>query len=86
MRWFSMPTVLRVRNIRVVVYPNDHPPPHVHAVRGERGRAKFVLNCPEGPVELMEQGGFKLSEIHEIGAGIAAILPDVCAKWRLYHG
>ena len=27
-----MPTVLRVGAMRVVIYPNDHPPAHVHVV------------------------------------------------------
>ncbi len=25
-----MPTVLRSQSLRVVIYPNDHPPAHVH--------------------------------------------------------
>jgi hypothetical protein len=25
-----MPTVLRIDGLRVVIYPNDHPPAHVH--------------------------------------------------------
>jgi hypothetical protein len=27
-----VPTVLRVGGVRVVVYPNDHPPAHVHVL------------------------------------------------------
>ena len=27
-----MPTVLRIGGLRVVVYPNDHPPAHVHVI------------------------------------------------------
>lgn len=27
-----MPTVLRIDGLRVVVYPNDHSPPHVHVI------------------------------------------------------
>ena len=27
-----MPTVLRSNGLRVVIYPNDHPPAHVHVV------------------------------------------------------
>jgi hypothetical protein len=27
-----MPTVLRVGGLRVVIYPNDHPPAHVHVL------------------------------------------------------
>ena len=27
-----MPTVLRVDGLRCVIYPNDHPPAHVHVI------------------------------------------------------
>ncbi|MBW4093429.1 MAG: DUF4160 domain-containing protein [Proteobacteria bacterium] len=27
-----MPTVLRIAGLRVVIYPNDHPPAHVHVL------------------------------------------------------
>ena len=27
-----MPTVLRVGGLRFVIYPNDHPPAHVHII------------------------------------------------------
>jgi hypothetical protein len=55
MLYSTMTTVLRLNNIRVVIYTNDHPPAHVHAVRGNKARAKFVLNCPHGPVGLIER-------------------------------
>lgn len=81
-----MPTVLRIGRIRVVIYPNDHAPPHVHAVRGDEARAKFALNCPGGPVELIEQAGFRLSDVRKIGRAIAVILGAVCARWSEIHG
>jgi len=80
-----MPTVLRLGNIRVVIYSNDHPPPHVHAVKGDSARAKFNLNCPEGPVELVEQEGFKLAEIRQTGTAIAENLIAICRKWSEIH-
>lgn len=48
-----MPTVLRLGALRVVIYPNDHRPAHVH-VLGGGGPVVFVLNCPDGPPELRE--------------------------------
>jgi hypothetical protein len=27
-----MPTVLRIGGLRVLIYPNDHPPAHVHVL------------------------------------------------------
>ncbi len=80
------PTVLTIRNIRVLIYPNDHPPPHVHAVRRDGARARFVLNCPDGPVTLAEQIGFRGTEIAEIGVAVAVRLPETCMKWSALHG
>ena len=81
-----MPTVLTLRNIRIAIYTNDHPPPHVHAIKSNEAEARFKLNCPEGPVELWDFDGFRLAELNEIGALIAANLETVCATWRDIHG
>jgi hypothetical protein len=78
--------MLWVRNIRVVIYSNDHPPPHVHAVRGNDARAKFNLNCASGPVQLVGNEGFKKAETTEIGEAIAASLENICRKWSEIHG
>ena len=37
-----MPTILRLQGLRVVIYTNDHWPPHVHVV-GTGREAKFAL-------------------------------------------
>ena len=44
-----MPTVLRESGVEVVIYLNDHQPPHVHAFEGS-GDAKINLN----PVEVVQ--------------------------------
>ncbi len=36
------PTIFTVGNLRVVIYPKDHQPPHVHVI-GPDGEAKFEL-------------------------------------------
>jgi hypothetical protein len=77
---------LIIRNIRVVIFSNDHPPPHVHALRRDGARAKFDLNCPDGPVVLTEQAGFRVADIVGIGEAVAAELPALCATWRKIHG
>jgi hypothetical protein len=82
----SVPTVLTIRNIRVMIYSNDHPPPHVHAIRRDGALAKFELNCPHGPVVLLDQDGFRAAEIVEVGRAVAAELLAICARWRVIHG
>jgi hypothetical protein len=62
-----MPTVLRFNGLRVVIYPNDHRPVHVHMI-GSGCEAVFRLNCLAGPVELRENYGFSRREITSIPA------------------
>ncbi|UDF05688.1 DUF4160 domain-containing protein [Asticcacaulis sp. AND118] len=81
-----MPTLLTLRNIRIAIYTNDHPPPHVHALKGNEAEARFRLNGSQGPVELWDHEGFKLSELNEIGALIAENLEAICEKWSEIHG
>lgn len=80
-----MPTVHRIDGLRVVIYPNDHRPAHVH-VMGAGGEAVFVLNCPEGPVALREAYGFGLPAVNRIEAALTAALGALCERWRAIHG
>ncbi|WNJ89927.1 DUF4160 domain-containing protein [Bosea sp. 685] len=80
-----MPTVLRFDGLRVVIYPNDHRPSHVH-VRGADGEAVFFLHCPDGPPELRESYGFKRTDLGRIAYRIAAALAELCTEWSKHHG
>ena len=42
-----MPTVLWFFGYRVVIYPNDHRPEHVHVI-GKGVEVVFEINCPDG--------------------------------------
>lgn len=53
-----MPTVLRIDGLRVVIYPNDHRPAHVHVI-GADAEAVFELYPRHGPVVLRESIGFR---------------------------
>jgi Domain of unknown function (DUF4160) len=53
-----MPTVLRFEGLRVVIYPNDHRPAHVHVIE-EGNEAVFNLNCPVGRVEVRKTPDFR---------------------------
>lgn len=80
-----MPTVLRLDGLRVVIYPNDHRPDHVHVV-GRGAEAVFLLNCPDGPVELRENYGFSSPMVRNIAKGLEVHLQDLCAAWERIHG
>ncbi len=46
-----MPTILWFGNLRVVIYPHDHLPEHVHVI-GPDCEAVFELHCPGGPGDI----------------------------------
>jgi Domain of unknown function (DUF4160) len=80
-----VPTVLRIGGLRVVIYPNDHRPAHVHVI-GPGCEAVFPLNCPAGPVELRENYGFSRREIKRISDVLTQHLDDLCGAWEEIHG
>ena len=80
-----MPTVLSLYGLRVVVYPNDHRPAHVH-VMGRDCEAVFNLNCPGGPTALRENYGFSLKELNRIVAHLDAQAWYLCQQWKDVHG
>lgn len=79
-----MPTVLSIHGLRVVIYPNDHRPAHVH-VTGNGLEAVFNLHCPEGPPDLRENYGFTRKELTRIAEALAANLAALCEEWRRIH-
>jgi hypothetical protein len=80
-----MPTVLTIFGLRVVIYPNDHRPAHVH-VQGKGCEAVFNLRCPDGPPQLRENYGFSRREVGKIAAALVKHVAVLCAQWRAIHG
>ena len=81
-----MPTVLPVfKGRRVVIYPNDHLPPHVHVV-GPGEHARFELLCDLGRVRLLSTIGFGLGQLRLIEAYLLNHLAHLCSEWGRIHG
>ena len=59
-----MRTVDRIAGLRVVIYPNDSRPTHVHVISD--CEAVFKLNCPAGPPESRENYGFSARRLARI--------------------
>lgn len=55
------PTFLRAKNLRFVVYPKDHAPPHIHVI-GPEAEAKFVIET----LECTFSRGFSEKALREI--------------------
>jgi hypothetical protein len=80
-----MPTVLRIGALRVVIYPSDHGPAHVH-MQGADGETVFILHCPRGPPALRESFGFKRPDLSAIKHALAASITLLCTKWSAIRG
>jgi hypothetical protein len=80
-----MPTVDVIDGLRVVVYPNDHRPAHVHVI-GKGCEAVFRLNGPDGSPDLRENYGFSRSDLTKIKAALAARTAQLCSAWSKIHG
>lgn len=80
-----MPSVLTVFGLRVVVYPNDHRPAHVHVIGGGC-EAVFTLCCPNGPVELRENFGFARKDLSKLQVQLSVNVHVLCQAWGAIHG
>jgi hypothetical protein len=81
-----MPTVLPTfKGWRVVIFPNDHLPPHVH-VMGAEVHARFELLCDLAQVRLLSNINFSLPQIKQIEAYLLHHLAYLCREWGRIHG
>jgi len=80
-----MPTIGRIDGLRVVIWPNDHRPAHVHVI-GPDCEAVFNLGCPNGPPELRESYGFRLADLNGITEALTRNLAEYCGRWSEIHG
>ena len=80
-----MPTVLRFDGLRVVIYPNDHRPAHVHVI-GRGCETVFNMNCRTGPIELRENYGFPRRTLSDIRSVLTEHSEELCDRWEEIHG
>ena len=80
-----MPTVLWIGKLRVVVYPNDHRPTHVHFI-GHGHEAVFELDRSSGGVSLREDYGFNRRDLARIEQALIQNLAELLAAWERIHG
>jgi hypothetical protein len=74
------PTVLTESGYQFKIYPNDHPPPHVHVIRAEK-EAKVTLD----PIEVKSNYGFNQREIGDILDMIEKHQEALLAEWDRLH-
>lgn len=81
-----MPSVLPpIRGWRVVIFPNDHRPPHVHVIGADR-HARFELLCELGRVRRLSNFGFESNQLLRLETYLRNGLDHLCSEWRRIHG
>ena len=74
------PTILHTKNLRVVIYPKDHFPPHVH-VLGPDQEAKFRLE----PIECFYSKGFSEKALRQILKYLQNKQKELLEVWYEYQ-
>lgn len=80
-----MPTVLRVSGLRIVIYPNDHLPPHVHVI-GAEGEARISIGTAGQRPALLENWGLGRGALAMALTAIDANRQLLQTKWDEIHG
>ena len=79
-----MPTVYREGRFQVRIFYNDHPPPHVHVVKGN-GYAKITIHEGEIP-RLMEARGLANRDIVRAFRIVEGQQDGLLRAWVAIHG
>lgn len=79
-----MPTVWREANLRIMIYTDDHAPPHVH-VFGD-GETKIALTGRDGQAEVVRIVGADLRESRRALQIVREKRDYLIGKWNDIHG
>lgn len=79
-----MVTVHWAFGFRIVIFTNDHSPPHVHVV-GPGGEAKITLEGPDGLV-LDWVLGIATTDMRRLLLEVQRERPRLIEAWRDIHG
>jgi hypothetical protein len=74
------PTLYKFGNARVVMYPKDHKPPHVHVISPE-GEAKFDIQT----FECLFVRGFSKKDIRRMKEFLSARKKNLMEAWDDYQ-
>jgi hypothetical protein len=80
-----MPTILRLGRLRIMIYLNDHPPPHVHVIKAG-AQAKIALDSERGRPSLVANEGLSRRELVMALEAIDRDRALLLQRWREIHG
>jgi hypothetical protein len=78
-------TILRVRGLRVVIYSNDHAPPHVHVI-GPDAEAKIKLGHEGMHATVVSNDGLTPALLAAALTAIDGNQALLAQRWRDIHG
>lgn len=76
-----MPTIFEIFGLRFFFFSEDHPPIHVHVVKGE-DNAKIQI---EGEIKLIYNHGLKARDLKRALELARIYQDDIIAVWKEYH-
>lgn len=77
---YMSPTLYKLGNVRVVMYPKDHNPPHVHVISPD-AEAKFDIQT----FECLFSRGFSKKDIRRIKEYLSARKKHLMEAWHDYQ-
>jgi hypothetical protein len=80
-----MPTILRFSGLRVVIYVNDHRPPHVHVIGAGR-EARIALGHERENPWLMTNEGLSRRQVAAALLKVSENRDLLIHRWREIHG
>jgi hypothetical protein len=81
-----MPTVFLDRGIRFVVYPNDHAPPHFHALGADWEMVIVLGNCEEIKPSIREiTGAPTTAQVRHVLRIAQERCGELFERWRQIH-
>jgi hypothetical protein len=80
-----MSTIFRFKRLRIAIYSNDHPPPHVHVIGPDR-EARIVIGDESKPPAVWDFYGFQRRELIQVLHEVARRQDELLTAWRTIHG
>ena len=82
-----MPTVFSERGVRYVIYPNDHAPPHFHALGPAWEMVMLLGNCEEIKPKIRAiTGAPTKAQVRQVLLAAHARCRELFGQWRQIHG
>lgn len=79
-----MPTIININGYRVIIWPDDHAPPHVHVFKDD-GEAKISIGSNELP-HLVTIHNLSRQEVRQAWEIVANNQDVLLTAWEKIHG